>query len=36
MMEHFAYSSIVVYEAVVPGMPAYQSLAWPIKVYETL
>lgn len=36
MMEHFAYSSIAVYEAVVPGMPAYQSLAGPIKVYETL
>lgn len=27
MMEHFAYSGIALYEAVVPGMPAYQSLA---------
>lgn len=27
MMHHWAYSSIAVYEAVLPGMPAYRSLA---------
>jgi hypothetical protein len=27
MMHHWAYSSIALYEAVVPGMPSYQSLA---------
>ena len=32
----FAYCGIALYESVVPGMPAYQSLARPIKVYETL
>ena len=27
MMHHWAYSSIALYEAVVPGMPSYQTLA---------
>ncbi len=27
MMQHFAYSSIAMYESVVPGMPAYQTLS---------
>src|SRR5687768_1382433 len=27
MMHHWAYSSIALYEATVPGMPAYQSLS---------
>src|SRR5688572_4655394 len=27
MMHHWAYSSIALYEAVVPGMPSYQSLS---------
>jgi hypothetical protein len=27
MMQHWAYSSIALYEAVVPGMPAYRTLA---------
>src|SRR5687767_5076988 len=26
MMHHWAYSSIALYEAIVPGMPSYQSL----------
>lgn len=27
MMQHWAYSSIALYEAVLPGMPAYQTLS---------
>src|SRR5687767_14930047 len=27
MMHHWAYSSIALYEAIVPGMPSYQSLS---------
>ncbi|MEO5947911.1 MAG: vanadium-dependent haloperoxidase [Chitinophagaceae bacterium] len=27
MMQHFAYSSIALYESVVPGMPSYQTLS---------
>ncbi len=31
MMHHWAYSSIALYEAVVPGMPGYQTLAGQLK-----
>ncbi|MEO5947567.1 MAG: vanadium-dependent haloperoxidase [Chitinophagaceae bacterium] len=27
MMQHFAYSSVALYESVVPGMPAYKTLS---------
>jgi hypothetical protein len=31
MMHHWAYSSIALYEAIVPGMPSWQSLSWQLS-----